>query len=146
MGGQEETGTSKGSASAARQRHILGLHHSALPLEMLWKPFSSGLFHFSHGKCALTPDLGQHCLLQSPRRPPPCKCSEQHYLQLFIGIRDPFHELRYLAVLEKLQSETQAKILWKKSCHCALGPSKLYPQDMLVQHIPARFSFVVSGS
>lgn len=54
---KRKTGTPKGSASAARQRHILGLHHSALPLEMLWKPFSSGLFHFSHGKCALTPDL-----------------------------------------------------------------------------------------
>ena len=73
------------------------------------------------------PKRCQHCLLQNPCHPPPCKCSEKHYPQLFTGIRDPFHELRHLAVLGKSQSEIQTKILWKKSCGCALGPSRLYP-------------------
>lgn len=41
-------GSSKGSISAAKKRHILSLHHSALPFRMLWKPFSIfHIFHFS---------------------------------------------------------------------------------------------------
>lgn len=98
--------TQRQCASAARQGHFLGLHHSVLPLRLLWKPFSSGLF-----QC---PKPCQHCLLQNPCHPPPCKCSGKHSLQLFRGIRDPFHELGHLAVLGKSQSEIQTKILWKK--------------------------------
>lgn len=89
VGGQEEMGTPKGRATW--QRYTLDLHHSALPLRMPRRLLSSGLFHCSHGKCSAPKH--QHCLLQNPCHPPLCKCLENHSLQLFTGIRDPFMSL-----------------------------------------------------
>lgn len=94
-------------------------------------------FPFVTCNMCTVPKPCQDCLLQNPCHSQPCECSKSQYQQLFTGIMDPFHKLRHLAALRKSQFEIQAKNPWKRSCHCALGTSHLYPQDKSVQHILA---------